>query len=113
MNVHTNLSIITVCIPFLKPIVESLSLGIVNENLVTTSIPSTSSAARTAASLRTFYGWTRLHGGDRHTTTVTANEHGMKDGRGKEREGRSESMNIHLAQTTTVLSEQVKTVGVV
>jgi hypothetical protein len=102
MDIHTNLSIIVICVPFLKPIIESLSLGIVNADGVTTSEdPVSTTIRRQVGSFRAFYGWRRLGAVESQTVATASHAPSVETGGSLKNSGNEEPVGISLEPVVT------------
>lgn len=116
--IHTNYSIIASCVPFLKPMIDSLAIGLMTNDIRVPVRPEKSVKNKDQTNpfailggkgfhTRNAYGWTR-DPTSQYTSTVTAgNENDVELG-DLERYGSRDRMVINQT-TTTVVSSDPKT----
>ena len=122
--IHSNVAIIFGSIPFTKPVIDALSIGVITNDIgfslrwdlhtaqVATAYgnQSSSSGRGGGSSKRALYGWRRTPAGESHTSSVTASK-GREERGGIELEGmdverEGGKMEIRATRTTTVKSER-------
>jgi hypothetical protein len=129
--IHSNIAIIFGSIPFTKPVIDALSIGVITNDIgfslrwdlhtaqVATAYgnQSSSSGRGGGSSKRALYGWRKTPAGESYTSSVTASKgreerggielESMRKGNSTvdvEREG--DKMEIRTTKTTTVKSER-------
>ena len=117
MEIHTNFSVIAACLPFLKPMVDSLAIGLMTNDI---RIPVESEEVSRSKdkvnpfallggkgfNTRNFYGWTRSQSSG-YTSTVTAGKGHDIELNSLERYGSQERMVINQTKTTVVSSDPI------
>ena len=113
--IHTNYSIIASCLTFFKPLIDSLGVGLITNNIRVSVSPQDSTEKKDKMNpfailggkgfnTRNFYGWTRTQssGYSATVTTGTGNDVELQD---LERYGSRDRMVINQTKTTVVASD--------
>ena len=114
-EIHTNYSIIASCLPFLKPLVDALAIGLISNDIrlredsgnVKDKINSFGVLGDRGFEKRNLYGWGRSQnsGNTEYISKITAGKHNDVELRGLERYGSQERMVINQTTTTVVTSD--------
>ena len=114
--IHTNYCIIASCLPFLKPLIDSLSIGLITNEIrvPVTSDDSTNSkdltspfailSGRTVFKTRNVHGWTRFPASD-YSATATVGKNDEMEFRDLEQYGSRDRMVINQTKTIAVSSD--------
>ena len=113
--IHTNYSIIASCLTFLKPLIDSLAVGLITNNIRIPVRPQDDTKKKDKLNpfailggkgfnTRNFYGWTRSQssGYSATVTTGTVNDVELQD---LEQYGSRDRMVINQTKTTVVASD--------
>ena len=114
--IHTNYCIVAGCVPFLKPLIDSLAIGLMTNDIRVPVRSETSIKDRSKINpfailsggkhfqTRNAYGWTRSPGSSDYTSTVTGGKHNDLELQNLDRYGSQERMIINQTKTTQVYS---------
>ena len=113
--IHANYSIIASCLPFLKPLIDSLAIGLITNNIQVPIGSEDSTKKRDKINpfailsgkgfnTRNLYGWTRSQSSD-YTATVTTGGRNDVELQDIERYGSRDRMVINQTRTTVVASD--------
>lgn len=115
--IHTNYCIIASCLPFLKPLIDSLAIGLLTNDI---RVPVRSEDSIKDKSkmnpfailsggkrfhTRNAYGWTRFPASSDYTSTVTSGKENNIELANLEKYGSQERMVINQTKTTVVSSD--------
>ena len=117
--IHTNYCIVASCLPFLKPLIDSLAIGLMTNDI---RVPVRSEeSVKDKSKINPFailsggkrfqtqnpYGWTRFPASSDYTSTVTSRKDNDLELRNLERYGSQERMVINQTKTTVVTSDPI------
>ena len=113
--IHANYSIIASCLPFFMPLVDSIAVGLMANNIRVPIRFEDSTKKKDKVnpfailggegfSTRNFYGWTRSQNSG-YNATVTAGTENILELQGLERYGSRDRMVINQTKTTVVASD--------
>ena len=113
--IHTNYSIIASCLTFLKPLIDSLAVGLITNNIRVPIRPQDDTKKKEKLnpfailggkgfSTRNFYGWTRSQSSG-YSATITAGTGNDVELQDMERYGSRDRMVINQTKTTVVASD--------
>ena len=114
--IHTNYCINSSCVPFLKPLIDALSTGLMTNDI---RVPATlTESSKDKIRINPFailsgdkrfeknaYGWTRCPNASNYTSTVTGGKDNDLELQNLERFGSRERMVINQTKTTEVHSD--------